>query len=336
MGGISPVPYQRPPVELYNPTDFTRHVQFHGRIFRAPPQSAFKVYDILDYARNERQELLVNAPKLVPGGGTLTAEYIAAWICQSDQSPHKRDHFVILNGTAAEKEDLKRQARARWEKVYVGEVQSRILQWERFISSRPAGEPIPQQPREIILAYEWRRLHRQHLAERKQFVCRVCAYETDSWENVREHVGLEHEGVSVEQAVANMKSPDLPDTAEAKAPEQSPAGLGLIEAADAIGLPLTVADRKGCTFGDEDVIADVRGRLRAHRSAEQAAGQSEARVEARAAAEAAEAAAGRDATAADEGTGGVQAQEGITTEDDEREAAEGRSRRGRGRQRTSA
>lgn len=246
------------------------------------------VHELTDWPRNEKGVIVDSG-----GRGTrevvMTADQVADHIVSPDCRGDKG--FVRLEGTEAEQEDQKRAAIEKWVKYHLADVEQEIATWEAHVSNLRAarpGDPPPRRPRRVVAAYQFRDNHLAMLGRRAKFVCDMCGWDgleaipprADTAANLAEHRRVTHPGVVIGQAA--VEAAPAPGKAEedlgnaaggsidgagtapegtAVATSKDKEGAAVAARAKAMGVELSVADKKGLAHDDPDVIGDVKARI---------------------------------------------------------------------------
>jgi hypothetical protein len=278
-------------VLVFNPTDFSDEVEAGGNFYHFEPRAVgtcncshhnqpgqldnVGVHAAYDYARDDKNRIIWNQRAQIPTGDAQT---IADFICSPS---HRGDKgYVVLEGTAQEQETAKSEAMAKWREYFIVQAERIIMDWEAFVASyaltRP-GDPPPKQPKNVTHAYLWRRKNRQANEDRLPFICRSCSADFPSKEVLDAHITEEHPAAAATSALpiqvrpaAEVPADELPvHEAPRPAPGQGVAARlegraqELEARATKAGVVLTVADRKGLAHADQEVLADILGRIRA-------------------------------------------------------------------------
>jgi hypothetical protein len=242
----------------------------------------------------------------IAGEGALTAEAMAD-LCVGPGIMGPLG-FIKLDPAWSVEDMRQRMAEADAKEVdrYMQVCQDTIDGWEahvvKALNDSP-GKPAPPRPAKVREAYEYRAQHRGHTFSReirKQYICDYCGAEYDRETERMEHVRDEHPGRALPEAT---RAPVPPPPTKVEAPteleeeeltkdEEEQPSMGSVEE----GLPtvgetepkalvplngaevlakaergkveLSLADRKGLTGNDPEIIADVLGRIdKAHATA---------------------------------------------------------------------
>jgi hypothetical protein len=237
-------------VTLYNPSHLQLHVAAFGQSILADPFAEFDVRPMLQHPRNEEDgRLLMDAPLIVK----MPVEDVADQICSVKH--WGRYGVCIIDGTEQQREAAKLAAREKWLEFYSEIAERGIREWEAevalFLQQNP-GEKAPRQPHEVQEYYAFRKMRKS--LGRADHVCRFCGAEFDSTDMLGKHQIMDHPGAQLDVASAPAPSDPAKDKAKAR-------GAELLALADGLGLELSVADKKGLTHGDVDVIADIAERV---------------------------------------------------------------------------
>jgi len=270
-------------VNVYNPSHRNDVVQAFGSFYTFAPHAVGKclcaphnqpgreenvgIHSVLEFPKNEKLEPEFDKPRKVGAEGDLTADRVAEFIVSDECRGAK--HFVILEGTPAEIEELKRVADARYVGAYLEKVESSIASWENYVSKFRTENPssvAPSMPKDVQEDYAFRARHREAMKKRKAHVCLICSLDTDDRAEYVKHYAEEHPNAP--QPTADGGAPPLvdyddDDEGEGKSKNRLTPGLGrkMLARAEAAGLALSVADVKGLKHDDFDVYQDIEVRM---------------------------------------------------------------------------
>jgi hypothetical protein len=263
------------------------------------------VHELRDWPRTERGEVNNSGgpgSRVIAAEGSMTADKVAEYIVSPDCRGDKG--FVILDGSPAEQEEQKRAAIEKWARYFLAQCEDEIARWEQHVGNMRAarpGDPPPRRTKRVIEAYEFRDEHLALMGRRAQFICDLCGWEAedpvpDTAQSLGAHIARSHAGVANEGARAvaiqasnalNISPPPAaapeplastpageagvttgggePETTDGEDFSASP-GAALLLRAKTLGLNLSVADTKGLSHDDADVIADVQERLKVYKA----------------------------------------------------------------------
>lgn len=268
--------YKREKIRVFSPKHLIDDVEAFGTYFRFEPFSVVEVGDIRQYPRDEKNRLILKKKPVIIAEARQVADFIVSSECRGAH------HFIILRAPEGtpECESEKQEATQQWIAVYLEQSEQEISGWERFVSEfriARAGSPPPIMPKHIKRAYDFRASYAAGLIGRKEFICMICSADFDTIEDYNKHASIQHPGAG-SSGVGPM-TPSAPPPAPMLAPvkaigAQGPSlaeekrrkeaerkGAAILARANDIGLPLSVADKKGLQHGDKDVIADVTQRF---------------------------------------------------------------------------
>ena len=241
--------FKRPTFLVYNPMDTSKDQEALGTFYHWDPMDSCEIGDAYTWPKDGEDRIITTGRRVLIEGGD--AHTVATLICSADHLGPLG--FCILEGTVKEQQQIMRDARQQWIRVRSDEVDAIIDAWEHYVaSSRRSGSLPPRPPKREQRAYADREKFSFDGESRKPFVCDHCGLDFDQGDQRRSHIAVHHPGANVPDAPVDEQPTKSPDIKKGKA---------LISAAKDSMLELSIADRKGLSFGDQEVIADVAGRI---------------------------------------------------------------------------
>lgn len=244
--------FKRPVYLVYNPMDTGKDYTGVDRNYHWDAMDSCEIHDALTWPKDDDNRIITGGRREILSDARAVAELLCS---EEHLGPLG---FVILEGSEGEQQEVMRQARRQWIGVRTVEIEQIIDGWEHHVAAVTSGRPgaVPPRPsKRVARAYDDRGKFAAYGdgEERKAFVCEFCGLDFEVSADLRSHALLNH------PAVVKPEADEVP-TKERKGPDINK-GKAVLAAAKDSKVKLSVADRKGLQFGDQDVISDVEARI---------------------------------------------------------------------------
>ena len=256
--------FARPKISIYYAGDEPDMVEVAGHYYSFMPKSASMIED--QYTYPMMQTPTGQKPNFAMRELSMSSVDVTKALLE-DRS--EKGYCVLYgDGRDGERMAMARQKYVAWRYAQAKRVQA---SWLTSVAKATDGGGIaPVQTKRVRDEIMWLRQHEMGLIDRQRYVCRIDGFEAANRDEVVRYIKSMYPTQDAESNVQDLgdMASQAPAPVEPK-PRVSPEGQRLIDVAQAQGLALSVADKKGLTYGDGDVITDVRSRLSALEPAQQ-------------------------------------------------------------------